>query len=78
MNQMIRIPQVRVVDEEGAQLGVMPTARALELALERGLDLVEVAATANPPVQSTTTGGPVTDTAGAALAERAPSGTGTR
>ncbi len=47
---MIRIPQVRVVDEEGAQLGVMPTLRALEMAQERGLDLVEVAPMAAPPV----------------------------
>jgi translation initiation factor IF-3 len=47
---MIRIPQVRVVDEEGAQLGVMPTARALEMAQERGYDLVEVAPMASPPV----------------------------
>ncbi|MFL5671390.1 MAG: translation initiation factor IF-3 [Chloroflexota bacterium] len=50
VNQMIRIPQVRVVDEEGAQLGVMPTPRALEMAQERGLDLVEVAPMAAPPV----------------------------
>jgi len=47
---MIRIPQVRVVDEEGAQLGVMPTPKALEMAQERGLDLVEVAPMAAPPV----------------------------
>lgn len=47
---MIRIPQVRVVDEEGAQLGVMPTPRALEMAQERGFDLVEVAPMAQPPV----------------------------
>ena len=47
---MIRIPQVRVVDEEGAQLGVMPTPRALEMAQERGYDLVEVAPMAQPPV----------------------------
>jgi translation initiation factor IF-3 len=50
VNQMIRIPQVRVVDEEGAQLGVMPTPQALEMAQERGLDLVEVAPMAAPPV----------------------------
>jgi translation initiation factor IF-3 len=50
VNQMIRIPQVRVVDEEGAQLGVMPTPKALEMAQERGLDLVEVAPMAAPPV----------------------------
>src|SRR5881396_326098 len=47
---MIRIPQVRVVDEEGAQLGVMPTPQALEMAQERGYDLVEVAPMAAPPV----------------------------
>jgi translation initiation factor IF-3 len=47
---MIRVPQVRVVDEEGAQLGVMPTPEALRLAQERGYDLVEVAPMAAPPV----------------------------
>jgi translation initiation factor IF-3 len=47
---MIRIPQVRVVDEEGAQLGVMATPQALAMAQERGLDLVEVAPMAAPPV----------------------------
>jgi translation initiation factor IF-3 len=47
---MIRIPQVRVIDEEGNQLGVMPTPRALEMAQERGFDLVEVAPMAQPPV----------------------------
>jgi translation initiation factor IF-3 len=50
VNQLIRIPQVRVVDEEGTQLGVMPTPRALEMAQERGYDLVEVAPMASPPV----------------------------
>jgi translation initiation factor IF-3 len=47
---MIRVPQVRVVDEEGSQLGVMPTAEAFRLAQERGVDLVEVAPMAAPPV----------------------------
>ena len=47
---MIRIPQVRVIDDEGNQLGVMPTPQALEMAQERGLDLVEVAPMAAPPV----------------------------
>jgi translation initiation factor IF-3 len=47
---MIRIPQVRVVDEDGSQLGVMPTAQALAMAQERGYDLVEVAPMAAPPV----------------------------
>lgn len=50
VNHMIRVPQVRVVDEDGAQLGVMPTGEALRLAQERGYDLVEVAPTASPPV----------------------------
>jgi translation initiation factor IF-3 len=47
---MIRIPQVRVIDDEGNQLGVMPTPRALEMAQEKGLDLVEIAPMAAPPV----------------------------
>ena len=47
---MIRVPQVRVVDEDGSQLGVMPTGEALRLAQEKGVDLVEVAPMAAPPV----------------------------
>jgi translation initiation factor IF-3 len=47
---MIRVPQVRVVDEEGNQLGVLATPEALRIAQERGFDLVEVAPTAAPPV----------------------------
>ena len=47
---MIRVPQVRVVDDEGSQLGVMATGEALRLAQERGFDLVEVAPMASPPV----------------------------
>ena len=50
INQMIRVPQVRVLDEDGSQLGVMPTPQALAMAQERGLDFVEVAPTAAPPV----------------------------
>jgi translation initiation factor IF-3 len=50
INEVIRVPQVRVVDEEGNQLGVMPTGDALRLAQDRGLDLVEVAPMAVPPV----------------------------
>jgi translation initiation factor IF-3 len=41
---------VRVIDEDGAQLGIMPPGQALMLAEEKGLDLVEIAAAANPPV----------------------------
>ena len=47
---MIRVPQVRVVDEEGAQRGVMPTPEALRLAQERGYDLVEVDPRPVPPI----------------------------
>ena len=47
---MIRIREVRVIDDEDQQLGVMPTIEALPLAQEKGLDLVEVAPTAVPPV----------------------------
>ncbi|MFN2418236.1 MAG: translation initiation factor IF-3 [Candidatus Limnocylindria bacterium] len=50
INELIRIREVRVIDDEGEQLGVMPTAEALALAQEKGLDLVEVAPTAVPPV----------------------------
>ena len=44
------MPEVRVIDENGEQLGVLDTRDALRRARERGLDLVEVAATAQPPV----------------------------
>ena len=47
---MIRVPQVRVLDVEGNQLGVLPTVEALKKADEAGLDLVEISPTANPPV----------------------------
>ena len=50
VNRMIRIPRVMVVDENGEQLGVLETLEALNIAEERGLDLVEVAPTARPPV----------------------------
>ena len=47
---MIRVPRVRLIDEDGAQLGLKQTAEALEYAYSKGLDLVEVAAQADPPV----------------------------
>ena len=50
MNERIRIAQIRVIAEDGAQLGVMSPMDALKLARERGLDLVEVAPAASPPV----------------------------
>ncbi len=50
MNYLIRVPEVRVIDAEGEQLGVMSTDRAIALAMQDGLDLVEVSPTARPPV----------------------------
>jgi bacterial translation initiation factor 3 (bIF-3) len=50
VNERIRVPQVRVIAEDGAQVGVLPVREALALAQSRGLDLVEVAATSRPPV----------------------------
>lgn len=43
-------PQILLIDEAGANLGVMPTSKALSLAREKGLDLIEVFPLANPPV----------------------------
>jgi len=50
VNEQIRVKEVRVVDENGGQVGIMPTQQALSLAHERELDLVEVAPSASPPV----------------------------
>lgn len=50
INDQIRSPKVRVVDEDGEMLGVMPTRTAIEQAQERGLDLVEISPNAEPPV----------------------------
>jgi translation initiation factor IF-3 len=47
---MIAAKEIRVIDEEKNQLGVLPTAQAIHLARERGLDLVEIAPQAQPPV----------------------------
>ena len=44
------MPEVRVIADDGEQLGIMNTREAVRLAREKGLDLVEVAATADPPV----------------------------
>jgi translation initiation factor IF-3 len=49
-NHRIKVPQVRVISPEGKQLGILDTNKAVNLALEVGLDLVEVAPTAQPPV----------------------------
>ena len=50
MNNQIRAREVRVIDAEGEQLGVMHIRQAIDVANERELDLVEVAPNANPPV----------------------------
>jgi len=50
VNDSIRAPQLRVIDSDGKQLGILPRQEALRLAEERDLDLVEVAPQAEPPV----------------------------
>jgi translation initiation factor IF-3 len=50
INDEIRVPRVRLVDEDGGQVGIKDTREALEFAYGKGLDLVEVAANADPPV----------------------------
>ena len=50
MNENIRSAQVRLIDEDGTQLGVKPTKEALDIAWGKNLDLVVVAAQADPPV----------------------------
>lgn len=50
INEAIRAPRLRVVDEKGEQLGIKTRDEALQLAQDRDLDLVEVAASADPPV----------------------------
>ncbi|MER3421315.1 MAG: translation initiation factor IF-3 [Chloroflexota bacterium] len=50
VNERIRTREVRLIDENNVQIGVVPTHQALAMARERGLDLVEVAPTAVPPV----------------------------
>ena len=50
INYMIRVPEVRLISEDGRQAGVVATERAMELARTNGLDLVEVSPMARPPV----------------------------
>ncbi len=47
---MIRVREVRLIDDEGSQMGIVPTLEALRMAKDKGLDLVEVSPNANPPV----------------------------
>ena len=50
INEAIRIPQVRLIDESNEQIGIIETFKAKGMAREAGLDLVEVAPTSSPPV----------------------------
>ncbi|HYH13248.1 MAG TPA: translation initiation factor IF-3 [Thermomicrobiales bacterium] len=50
VNDRIRVREVRLIDDEGQQIGIVPTREALMIAREKGLDLVEVGANSNPPV----------------------------
>ena len=50
MNEDIRIPKVRLIDADGENVGVVPTAQALSMADEAGLDLVEIVPNGKPPV----------------------------
>lgn len=50
INENIRVKEVRLIGPDGEQVGIMPTSEALEFAYNRGVDLVLIAPTANPPV----------------------------
>jgi len=50
VNERIRVPQVRVIGDDGSQVGVLPVREALAMAQAKSLDLVEVSPTARPPV----------------------------
>lgn len=50
INNQIRAIELRIIDETGENLGVLPTTKALSLAQEKGVDLIEISPGANPPV----------------------------
>lgn len=50
INERIRVREIRVIDDTGQQLGIMPPPQALAIARQKGLDLVEISPTAMPPV----------------------------
>ena len=50
INEEIRDKEIRLIGQDGEQLGIMPTKQALEMAEEKELDLVKIAPTAKPPV----------------------------
>jgi len=50
VNERIRVREIRVIDDTGQQLGIMPPPQAVAIAKQKGLDLVEISPTASPPV----------------------------
>ncbi|HUS52765.1 MAG TPA: translation initiation factor IF-3, partial [Thermohalobaculum sp.] len=50
VNRQIRVPEIRLIDQDGENAGVVSPATAIEMAEEVGLDLVEISPGANPPV----------------------------
>jgi translation initiation factor IF-3 len=50
INDDITDPEVRLIDEDGTQLGIMPSSEAMKIAIEKEVDLVKIAATSKPPV----------------------------
>lgn len=50
INEQIRVREVRLIDAEGRQLGIVPTVEAMKIAADAGMDLVEIAPQASPPV----------------------------
>jgi translation initiation factor IF-3 len=50
MNEQIRVPEVRVIGEDGEMIGVLPPREAIQMAREAGLDLIEISPNATPPV----------------------------
>ena len=50
VNERIRVPQVRLIDNTGEQIGIIPTREALKMAIDKGYDLVEISPSAKPPV----------------------------
>ena len=50
INEQIRDKELRVIDSDGTQLGIMPLRKAMEIAEQKNLDLVKIAPRANPPV----------------------------
>ena len=50
VNEYIRVPEVRLIGDDGNQIGIVPLRQAQEIANERGLDLVEVSPNSKPPV----------------------------